>query len=185
MNLTGIISISGIPGLSKVVAKTKNGLIAEGLFDKKRFPVHAADKISALEDISIFTEEGEHPLKDVLKSIRDKEASKACGVDVKDAPALTKYFEVVLPNYDKAKVYNSDIKKVINWYNLLQQANLLADVEETKDDAKEGEEKPKKAKAKLDGDKPKITKAKTEKKVAKPNAVTKASKTSTIRKTGA
>lgn len=183
MNLTGIISISGIPGLSKVVAKTKSGLIAEGLFDKKRFPVHAADKISALEDISIFTDEGEHPLKAVLKGIRDKEASKACSIDLKDAALLAKYFEAVLPNYDKTRVYNSDIKKVINWYNLLQKADLLADAEEEKNEAKEGDEKPKKAK--IEGDKTKITKAKTEKKVAKPNAVTKASKTSTLRKTGA
>ncbi|MCC7050865.1 MAG: DUF5606 domain-containing protein [Bacteroidia bacterium] len=134
MNLTGIISISGVPGLSKVVAKTKNGVVCESLADKKRFPIQGADKISALEDISIYTDEGEKPLKEVFVLIKEKEKGGQISIEIKaDGAKLRAYFETILPNFDRERVYNSDIKKLLNWYNILLAGGYL---EQTEDPAK-------------------------------------------------
>jgi hypothetical protein len=125
MELKEILSVSGKPGLFKVVAHTKSGLIVESLIDKKRIPVYASDKISNLEDISIFTTEEDMLLKDVLKLIYDKEKGGPCIESKADDKKLKEYMEAVLPQYDKDRVYLSDIKKLFSWYNLLQKNNLL------------------------------------------------------------
>ncbi|MFI5150881.1 MAG: DUF5606 domain-containing protein [Bacteroidia bacterium] len=125
MDLSGVISISGIGGLHKVIAQTKNGVIVESLADKKRFPAYASSKISTLEDISIYTTGDDMPLKDALKKIFDKEKGGAAP-DHKAAEAeLIKYVGAVIPEYDKERVHISDIRKLINWYNLLQKTDLL------------------------------------------------------------
>lgn len=125
MELKEILSVSGKPGLYKVVAHTKSGLIVESLIDKKRIPVYASDKISNLEDISIFTTDEDILLKDVLKLIFDKENGGPCIESKADDKKLKEYMEAVLPQYDKDRVYLSDIKKLFSWYNLLQKNNLL------------------------------------------------------------
>ncbi len=124
--LKDILAISGQPGLYKLVSSTKNGIIVENLETGKRMPAYAASKVSALNDIAIYTQQGEdNPLVNVLKSIRDKENSGPA-IDAKlDNDKLKSYFEGIMPEYDKDRVYVSDIKKVIIWYNTLQKLNKL------------------------------------------------------------
>ncbi len=131
MSLEKILSISGKPGLYKVVTQTRSGFVAESLLDKKRSTITANNNISVLSEIAIYTLKEEVPLKDVLKKIKDKEAGKQTSVSHKDSKEqLEEYFFAVLPDYDEDKVYASDIKKIIQWYNILQQNDLL-DVLET------------------------------------------------------
>ncbi|MDD3877858.1 MAG: DUF5606 domain-containing protein [Bacteroidales bacterium] len=127
MDLKEILSISGKSGLSKVVARTKNGVIVESLIDKKRYPVFVTDKMSSLDDIRVFCMNDEDiPLVEVFKKISDKQNAKTIEtlIQVKDAD-LKLLFETYLPEYDKERVYTSDIKKVFSWYNLLIQNDLL------------------------------------------------------------
>ncbi len=119
MNLTGIIAISGRPGLFKVLTQGKNSIIVESLVDKKRFPAYATDRVSALEDISIYTYEEDAPLKDILTAIYKKEDGKECHLHKEDLKVLQNYILEILPNYDQERVYPSDLKKLFQWYNLL------------------------------------------------------------------
>ena len=134
MDLKDIMSISGKSGLFKTVAQTKNGLIVESIVDQKRFPVYISDKVSALEDISIFTTDKDLPLKEVMDLIFKKENGGQCIEPKVDDAKLKKYFEEVLPDYDKERVYVSDIRKLFNWYNLLQSHGLLKMEEEKKEE---------------------------------------------------
>ncbi len=151
MNLTGIISISGKSGLYKVIAQAKNSVIVESLEDKKRVPAYATDRISALEDISIYTIEEDKPLKEVYRAIYDKENGGAAPSHKESEKTLRTYLEEILPDYDKERVYVSDIKKMFQWYNILQKSGNLvlaeeqpAPVVEAVEEAEVVEEKPKK-----------------------------------------
>lgn len=125
MDLSQILSILGKSGLYKLVAQTKNGVIIESLADKKRTVAFDSDTISSLEEISVFTVEKDIPLKDVFKMIHDKEGGKST-IDPKvEEPKIRDYFSQILPNYDKEKVYLSDIRKMLTWYNLLLANNML------------------------------------------------------------
>ena len=141
MDLTEIMSISGKPGLYKMISQTKNGMLVESMLDQKRFPVFAHEKISSLEEISIFTETEDLPLKDIFKKINDLlEGGKA--LSHKSSPEeLKEFFEDVVSDYDKERVYVSDIKKVIQWYNLLHEKEMLdfTEDEEDKEESKEAE----------------------------------------------
>lgn len=145
MNLTGIISISGKPGLFKVVAQGKNNIIVESLEDKKRFPAYSTDRISALEDISVYTHDEDVALKTIFKSIYDKEAGKACISHKEDKKNLESYLLEILPNYDQDRVYISDVKKIFQWYNLLQKSGELKFEEEKAEPAEKAEKKEAKA----------------------------------------
>jgi hypothetical protein len=139
MDLSGIISIAGMSGLYKVVAQTKNGLIVESLIDKKRVPAYSTHRVSALEDVSIYSTGDDVPLKEVFQKIYDKEKG-AAAIDHKSKDEeLKKYFKSAFAEYDEERVYVSDIKKVISWYNTLQKEGLL----DKKEEAKAKEEKPK------------------------------------------
>jgi hypothetical protein len=132
MNLTGIIAISGRPGLYKVIAQGKNNIIVESLIDNKRFPAYATDKISALDDISIYTYDDDAPLKDLLVAIYKKEDGKMCPSHKESLTVLQNYLLELLPNYDQERVYSSDVKKMFQWYNLLHKSgNLKMDEEAT------------------------------------------------------
>ena len=132
MNLTGIIAISGRPGLYKVIAQGKNNIIVESLIDNKRFPAYATDKISALDDISIYTYDDDAPLKDLLVAIYKKENGKMCPSHKESLTVLQNYLLELLPNYDQERVYSSDVKKMFQWYNLLHKSgNLKMDEEAT------------------------------------------------------
>jgi hypothetical protein len=125
MDLTEILSISGKPGLYKMLSQTKTGMLVESMQDKKRFPVFAHEKVSSLEEISIFTEDDDIPLKDVFKKIYDLlEGDKALS-HKSSADELKEFFDDAIPDYDKDRVYVSDIKKVIQWYNLLHEMEML------------------------------------------------------------
>lgn len=138
MNLNNIISVSGMPGLYKVIAQSKGGVIVESLIDKKRVPVFASHKISALSDISMYTTGDDKPLKDVLQAINDKENGGPVSIDPKAPDAeIRTYFETVLPEFDKDRVHTSDIRKLLNWYNLLQKNDLLKAEEEPEGESKD------------------------------------------------
>ncbi|MCC6691434.1 MAG: DUF5606 domain-containing protein [Bacteroidia bacterium] len=135
MDLSGIISIAGMSGIYKVVAQTKNGLIVESLIEKKRMPTYATQRVSALDDISIFTSGDDISLKDVFQKIMDK-LSNAPAPDHKSTDdELKTFFTSVLPEYDKERVYVSDIRKVVMWYNILQKNDLLKKEEPASDDS--------------------------------------------------
>lgn len=119
MNLKGIIAISGKPGLYKVAAQGRNNIIVQSLDNGKKFPAFASDKISALEDISIYTYEEDVPLIEVYTKLAEK-ADYAKAISHKEnSQALREELESFLPNYDEDRVYDSDIKKLFQWYNIL------------------------------------------------------------------
>ena len=134
MDLTEILSIGGKPGLYKMLTHTKTGMLVESLADKKRFPVFAHEKVSSLEEISIYTEDDDIPLKDIFKKIHtllegEKALShKSSGDELKD------FFDDAVPDYDKERVYVSDIKKIIQWYNTLHDMKMLDFTEEEEAD---------------------------------------------------
>ncbi len=136
MDLRKIISIPGKPGLFKVVAQTNNsGFVVESLIDKKRMPAYSHYRISSLSDISVYTSGENVSLADVFKKIMEKENSGPASVDMKGSDEdLRKYFGSVLPEYDKEKVHASDIRKALNWYNILQKNDLLKEEEKTEGD---------------------------------------------------
>jgi hypothetical protein len=134
--LKGILSISGQSGLFKMVAESKNNIIVESLDSLKRIPVHSTSKVSALEDIAIYTENGDVPLRDIFRAISDMENGGQAISPKSSENELKAYFDKVVPEYDKNRVYISDIKKVLLWYNTLQQKELL-DFSETEEESKE------------------------------------------------
>lgn len=141
MNLKEIIAISGHPGLFRHISQAKNGIIVESLITKKRMPAYSSMKISTLEDIAVFTTDGEIALKEVLKRIFEKESGGKIPFDAKDpAEKMKEYFASVIPEYDKEKVYFSDIKKLFSWYNILQGLKLLEFTEEPSEEKPAEEE---------------------------------------------
>ena len=140
MELEGILSISGKPGLYKMVAQGKGRIIVESLSDRKRIPISALNQVSALEDIAIYTDTEEVPLKDVFTNIAEKEQCAPC-ISYKEGDAKLKdYFAEILPDYDESRVYTSHIKKVLKWYNQLQEMDLISLEEETEEEKTEAKE---------------------------------------------
>lgn len=118
--LKTILSISGKPGLFRLISHGKNMLIIESLVDKKRVPAYAKDKVISLGDIAMYTDADEVPLHQVLTNLKNKENGEKASISTSAKPdELRAYFAEVLPNFDRDRVYPSDIKKLINWYNLL------------------------------------------------------------------
>jgi hypothetical protein len=138
--LKDILSISGYGGLFKFISQGRNGIIVESLEDQRRMNASATAKISALEDIAIFTETEDIPLKDVFKAISEKENGGEAIKHKSSANELKSYFEEVLPDYDRDRVYVSDIKKVIQWYNILHKFDMLNFDEEEKEKEESKEE---------------------------------------------
>lgn len=125
MKLKDILSISGKPGLYQFISQGRNGIIVESFITKKRMAVSAATKVSSLEDIAIYTTTEDLPLREVFKKFYEKEEGKQT-IEAKQAnDKLKKRFEEVIPDYDADRVYVSDIKKVISWYNTLIELNLF------------------------------------------------------------
>ncbi|TYA53872.1 DUF5606 family protein [Formosa maritima] len=126
MSLDKVLAISGKPGLYKLVTQTRGGFIAESLLDKKRLSVNIHQNVSVLSEIAIYTLTEEVPLREVLSKIKKKENGKETSISHKDSKdTLEEYFFEILPNYDEDRVYASDIKKVVQWYNLLQKHDML------------------------------------------------------------
>lgn len=123
--LTKILSISGKPGLYKLVSTGKNLNVVESLVDGRRSPIYLTEKVIALSDVSIYTIESDVPLREVLSKIKEKENGEKATLKSKaSGHEIFSYFEDILPTYDKDKVYASDVKKVISWYNALIGANI-------------------------------------------------------------
>jgi hypothetical protein len=129
--LKDILAISGKPGLYRLVSQTNKGIVVEALDTKHKTLINNSYKVSTLKDIAIFTENDEKPLEEVFKNIHKIENGNPTSISDKAKPEEIKsYFEKVVPDYDKDRVYVSDMKKVIKWYNILQQHNLLKVEEE-------------------------------------------------------
>ncbi|ROS87652.1 DUF5606 domain-containing protein [uncultured Duncaniella sp.] len=123
--LKTVLSISGRPGLYRLVNRGKNMLIVESISTKKRTPAYAHDKVISLGDISIYTETDDVPLTDVLEAVKEKNGGQP--VDIKaigDDAAVREYFAEILPDFDRERVYTSDIKKLLTWYNLLLEGGI-------------------------------------------------------------
>lgn len=131
--LETILAISGKPGLFKLVSRGNRNLIVETLdAQKKRMPAFGADKVISLADIAMYTDEKEVPLREVLENIKKKESGKTTSIDYRKASKeeLYNFLGEVLPDFDRDRVYPTDVKKLIQWYNILIE-NGLDDFEET------------------------------------------------------
>ncbi len=163
MDLKEIMSVSGQSGLYRYISQGRNGIIVESFSDKKRSFVNASSKVSSLEDIAIFTSEEEVPLKQVLKSIFEHE-NGGPAPDPKSSPEeLKAYMEKILPTYDHERVYVSDIKKLVTWYNTLLSLNMLSFEEEPAAEKTAEEPATEKAEKKAPAAKKKTTKPRTQK----------------------
>lgn len=160
MNVDKILAISGKPGLFELKLQTRTGFVAESLVDGKKVTVGLRSNVSLLSEISMYTDSGEKPLVEVLRAIAVKENEGVAPSAKEDNATLLAYFGEIVPDFDRDRVYVSDIKKVLNWYNILQGKGLVSKeepnaVSETPAEpavAEEKAEKPaaKKAKAKAD-----------------------------------
>jgi len=140
--LSKILSITGRPGLYKLISTNKNLNIVESLADGKRIPVYAQEKVVALSDVSIYTTDGDAPLRSVLKKMKEKEEGEKLSLGTKSSgKELFAYLEEILPDYSRESVYASDVKKMIAWYNILIENNINLDEEEKEKEATEEEEK--------------------------------------------
>lgn len=141
--LKKILSISGRPGLYKLVSYGKNMLLVEALADGKRFPVHTRDRVIALGDISIFTTADDIPLAKVLENVGKKFENKTIDTKAYSTPEkLHEFIGTVLENWDEERVHNSDIKKIISWYNILIGAGITEFTAKEKEEEAKEEEKP-------------------------------------------
>jgi len=137
MALDKILSIGGKPGLYKLITQTRTGFVGESLLDGKRLSVGLRNNVSVLSEIAIYTLEEEVPLREVFQKISEKEGGKKTSISHKaEKLELEEYFFDILPNYDEDRVYPSDIKKIIQWYNILIDKDIT-DFSEVIEDAKE------------------------------------------------
>lgn len=125
MDLSTILSISGKPGLYKLISQTKTGALVESLLDSKRYPAFSNEKISSLADISIFTIDDDISLQSALQAIYKKENGGECINNKAPESEIIAYMKEVLPNFDEERVYVSDMRKLFSWYNLLNSKQLI------------------------------------------------------------
>jgi len=140
MNLKDILAISGEGTLFKFIAQGKNAVIVENLESGRRFSAGATAKVSALDEISIYTTGEDMPLSKVMDLIWEKENGGQAVSHRQPDAELKKYFGEVMPDYDRERVYTSDIRKVLHWYNILQGLNLLVKEEEKPEEGEAGAE---------------------------------------------
>lgn len=140
MSLDKILSIGGKPGLYKLITQTRSGFVAESLLDGKKITVGLRSNVSILSEIAIYTLEEELPLREVFQNIQVKEKGGKTAISHKSEKIkLEEYFFGVLPNYDEDRVYASDIKKVIKWYNLLHENGIIDFSSDDEDESSEEE----------------------------------------------
>ncbi len=146
MDLKEIVSIAGRPGLYKIIAQGKNSVFVESLIDKKRFPAHASDKISSLGDISIYTLDDDVKLEEVYEKMFKVLDGKEALSHKEDSQKLRDFIIGFLPNYDSDKVYDSDVKKLFQWYNILHKTGLMVFDKESDEKSTDAVTTPKKVK---------------------------------------
>lgn len=134
--LKRILSIAGKPGLFRLVNQGKNMLIVENVANGKRMPAYARDKVISLGDVSMYTMDGDKPLFDVLESLKTKQEGKPVDVKAMNDEAVRDLFAEVLPDFDRDRVYTTDIRKLYNWYNQLIAAGIT-DFKEEEEAAEE------------------------------------------------
>ncbi len=142
MNVEKILAIAGKPGLFELKIQTRSGFLAESLVDGKKITVGMRSNVSLLSEISMYTYSEEKPLVEIMRTIAIKENEGPTAVSHKeDNASLISYFKEILPDYDEDRVYASDIKKVLNWYNILQSKGMVSKEEPKIDNADEVKEK--------------------------------------------
>ncbi len=124
MEFSKIIAVSGKPGLFEILSQTKTGVIVKSLIDGKRMPITATHNVSLLENIAMFTYEEDVPLGEVFKHIATKENGQETISHKESKKVLEDFFSGILPNYDEERVYTSNIKKVVQWYNILVKSDF-------------------------------------------------------------
>lgn len=138
--LKKILYVSGRPGLYKLISRGKNALIIEAIAgDKKQFPIHSREKVTTLSDIAMYTDKGEVLLGKILNAIREKEKGGQASLQLKEATPdkLRAYMAEVLPDFDRNKVYPTDIKRLLNWYNMLMENGITDFSEEEGEESQE------------------------------------------------
>lgn len=136
MNVEKILAIAGKPGLFELKLQTRSGFLAESLLDGKKITVGLRSNVSLLSEISMYTYTAEKPLVEIMRAIAIKENEGPTAVSHKDDNAkLVAYFQEILPDYDEDRVYASDIKKLLNWYNILQSKGMVSKEEPKIEDA--------------------------------------------------
>lgn len=186
MNVEKILAISGKPGLYELKIQTRTGFVAESLADKKKLNVGLRSNVSLLSEISIYTNTGEIKLFEIFARIAKKENDQEAISHKESEEKLAAYFTEIVPDYDTDRVYVSDIRKVLNWYKIIQQSGLagvfsaaLKEVEKKTEEKKTTEKKPAAKKAttkKADGEKKPAAKKTTEKKATAKKTAPKAKK---------
>ncbi|MBR1798951.1 MAG: DUF5606 domain-containing protein [Bacteroidales bacterium] len=133
MNLSNILVIAGKPDLSELVSQTKGGAVVKNLATGQKYAVFKNDRISSLGEIRLFCDNGEKPLDEVMAALRDVQEGQPTAFDPRKASAdeMFALLEKALPDYDRERVHTSDVKKLMNWYNLLLSAGKLTETEET------------------------------------------------------
>ena len=164
MNVDKILAISGKPGLFELKIQTPSGFVAESMIDGKRITVGMRSNVSLLSEISMYTHTQEKPLVEILRAIAIKENEGPAISHKEDNEKLLAYFKQIVPDYDEERVYPSDIKKVLNWYNMLQAKGLVSKDEPKIENAESVKEQVVKEVAK---EKEAKTEAKAKKKPAK------------------
>jgi len=137
MDLSKILSIAGKPGLYQIVNQSRGGVVAKSLLDGKKVSIGQTQRVSTLSDISIYVEDGDEPLVNILKTIYESNGGTEIEIDLKDADALRNLLREALPEHDEERVYTSDIKKMVKWYNLLHKNNLLDFSEKAEEETEE------------------------------------------------
>jgi hypothetical protein len=140
MNVEKILAIAGKPGLFELKIQTRSGFLAESLLDGKKITVGLRSNVSLLTEISMYTYSEEKPLVEIMRAIAVKENEGPTISNKEDNAKLVAYFKEVLPDYDEDRVYVSDIKKVLNWYNLLQTKGMVSKEEPTQETLTESAE---------------------------------------------
>ena len=140
MNVEKILAISGKPGLYLLQIQTRSGFVAESLLDGKKITVSLRSNVSLLSEISMYTYEEEKPLAEIMRAIAVKENEGPAISHKEDNAKLVAYFKEIVPNYDEDRVYASDIKKVFNWYNVLQAKGMVSKEEPKIENAQEVKE---------------------------------------------
>ncbi|MBN2727815.1 MAG: DUF5606 domain-containing protein [Bacteroidales bacterium] len=143
MDLTKIMTIAGKPGLYQLYSQTKNGIVVESLIDGRKLPVFANDRVSSLQDISIFTTGEDMPLEDVLKALFTKLNGEKALDPKSDKKELITFMDDNLPEWDRERVYPSDLKKLVTWYNMLIEHKLIDLKDKDESEEGEGKEEPK------------------------------------------
>jgi hypothetical protein len=124
-NLQKVLYISGYPGLFTLISQGRNGVIVEAMSDKKRMNAGPSMRVTNLSEVAMYTDTDEISLKEVLLKIKDCQSGEPAIDHKSDAAVLHKFMETVLPNYDRDRVYTSHIKKLVEWYNILQKNDML------------------------------------------------------------